>query len=226
MSLRCPSSVYIGIARLPYYRWIINARGYANIVASPPPFPSPSPSFTSPPCPPPAPSATTSTTPPRTDSEDEVWGLIYTLTPTDEQRLDTNEGVPLCYTKEYMDVEFYPSTTFTSPPSPPSTTLPSPPASSKPAAKATTLIYIDRKRTLAATPKDEYIERMNSGIRDALEKGVPRGYVERVLRRFIPGEAVGGGKDGGVVRLAERQARSFGEEEEEGEGIVNSGLAT
>ncbi|KAL9584321.1 MAG: hypothetical protein Q9203_004702, partial [Teloschistes exilis] len=27
MSLRCPSSVYVGVARLPNYRWIINARG-------------------------------------------------------------------------------------------------------------------------------------------------------------------------------------------------------
>ncbi|KAL8703743.1 MAG: hypothetical protein Q9201_003089 [Fulgogasparrea decipioides] len=32
MSLRCPSSIYTGIARLTRYRWIINARGYANIV--------------------------------------------------------------------------------------------------------------------------------------------------------------------------------------------------
>lgn len=32
MSLRCPSSNYVGIARLESYRWIINDRGYANIV--------------------------------------------------------------------------------------------------------------------------------------------------------------------------------------------------
>ncbi|KAL8732434.1 MAG: hypothetical protein Q9181_003969, partial [Wetmoreana brouardii] len=32
MSLRCPSSTYAGIARLTRYRWIINIRGYANIV--------------------------------------------------------------------------------------------------------------------------------------------------------------------------------------------------
>ena len=32
MSLRCPSSLYIGIARLKSYRWMINDRGYANIV--------------------------------------------------------------------------------------------------------------------------------------------------------------------------------------------------
>lgn len=32
MSVRCPSSTYVGIARLSSYRWIINDRGYANIV--------------------------------------------------------------------------------------------------------------------------------------------------------------------------------------------------
>ena len=32
MSLRCPSSTYVGIARLSSYRWMINNRGYANIV--------------------------------------------------------------------------------------------------------------------------------------------------------------------------------------------------
>ena len=34
MRLRCPSSVYVGVGRLPGFRWIINARGYANIVSS------------------------------------------------------------------------------------------------------------------------------------------------------------------------------------------------
>lgn len=34
MSKRCPSSPYVGIARLPAYRWMINDRGYANVVSS------------------------------------------------------------------------------------------------------------------------------------------------------------------------------------------------
>ena len=34
MSRRCPNSVFQGLARLRRYRWIINTRGYANIVAS------------------------------------------------------------------------------------------------------------------------------------------------------------------------------------------------
>ncbi|EMD85349.1 hypothetical protein COCC4DRAFT_206505 [Bipolaris maydis ATCC 48331] len=34
MTTRCPSSTYVGIARLAKYKWMINERGYANIVES------------------------------------------------------------------------------------------------------------------------------------------------------------------------------------------------
>ncbi|KAL9627590.1 MAG: hypothetical protein Q9204_006462 [Flavoplaca sp. TL-2023a] len=34
MSHRCPNSQYIGVARLTHHRWMINRRGYANIVQS------------------------------------------------------------------------------------------------------------------------------------------------------------------------------------------------
>ncbi|KAJ6623471.1 Butirosin biosynthesis, BtrG-like protein [Mycena sp. CBHHK59/15] len=34
MDTRCPENSFIGIARLPDWRWIINTRGYANIVQS------------------------------------------------------------------------------------------------------------------------------------------------------------------------------------------------
>ena len=35
MKRRCPNSKYIGMARLVNYRWHINERGYANVVAAP-----------------------------------------------------------------------------------------------------------------------------------------------------------------------------------------------
>lgn len=35
MSHRCPSSPHNGVAALHHHRWIINARGYANVVPSP-----------------------------------------------------------------------------------------------------------------------------------------------------------------------------------------------
>lgn len=35
MEKRCPSSIYLGVALLRGWRWIINTRGYANIIPSP-----------------------------------------------------------------------------------------------------------------------------------------------------------------------------------------------
>lgn len=78
MRARCPDSTYRGLARLPGYRWIINERGYANIVQL-------------------GPGA----------GEDGVWGLVYSLSAADEATLDRNEGVPVAYTKERMGVEFW-----------------------------------------------------------------------------------------------------------------------
>ncbi|KAK5010452.1 hypothetical protein LTR28_009842 [Elasticomyces elasticus] len=34
MSLRCPTSTHLGLARLSGFTWLINTRGYANVVAS------------------------------------------------------------------------------------------------------------------------------------------------------------------------------------------------
>ncbi|KAL8699057.1 MAG: hypothetical protein Q9224_001580 [Gallowayella concinna] len=80
MSLRCHSSVYVGVARLRGYRWIINTRGFANIVHC------------------------------QEDPSSEVYGLLYRLSSTDEAALDSNEGVPWAYTKELMKVEVWTST--------------------------------------------------------------------------------------------------------------------
>ncbi|KAK5686634.1 hypothetical protein LTS10_002756 [Elasticomyces elasticus] len=83
MKQRCPTSKYVGMARLDGFRWIINERGYANIVAIP-----------------------------REDRlpnhfPDKVWGLVYSLEQSDEDKLDVNEGVPSAYTKEYHKADFW-----------------------------------------------------------------------------------------------------------------------
>lgn len=82
MVQRCPTSSYLGIARLNGYRWLINNRGYANVVE------------------------------PRANDKndsDVVWGLVYSLEAKDERRLDLNEGVPVAYTKEWLTVDYWPA---------------------------------------------------------------------------------------------------------------------
>ncbi|KAF3052874.1 hypothetical protein E8E11_010775 [Didymella keratinophila] len=148
MSTRCPTSTYLGVARLPHYTWLINDRGYANVVEN----------------------AKNSKS-----YSDEVYGLVYALLPEDEKRLDRNEGVPVAYTKELIPCEFWPSTTHEKV------------DTSFPAAETREmLVYIDRNRTTPDVPRDEYVYRMNQGIRDALERGVPEEYVQDVMRKFIP----------------------------------------
>ena len=81
MAQRCPSSTYVGVAILRGWKWIINARGYANLIA-------------------------TATTEPNT-SDNIIYGLVYELPPQDESLLDGYEGVPWAYTKEKHPIELW-----------------------------------------------------------------------------------------------------------------------
>lgn len=145
MSNRCPTSDYVGIARLTHYRWIINPRGYANIVQT-------------------------------NSSSDIVYGLVYSLTGEDEKQLDLREGVPWAYTKAISPVELW---------------------SGKPGGRVDLdrtpetkqlLVYIDRKRTDDGVPDVEYVDRINMGVRDAVERGMPLTYVDHMIRKFIPAD--------------------------------------
>ena len=164
MSLRCPSSPYVGIARLKNYRWMINDRGYANIVQTNHP-------------------------------SDVVYGLVYTLTEDDEEHLDINEGVPISYTKETIPIDFW--------------ALASGEKADfgKGGEKKQLLVYIDRKRVEDDNPKAEYIHRINMGVQDAVQIGMPQSYVDGVIRKFIPAE---GGKEAKL--MAEKQALRFEDE--------------
>lgn len=150
MSRRCPHSTYLGLGRLHNYRWQINERGYANVVEI-------------------------------EDSEasedylHEVYGMIYSLSATDESKLDVNEGVPIAYTKEILSIDFWATESSDKPVD----------LKEKPEKKSM-LVYINRKQTKDSDPKDEYIIRMNHGIDDALACGVPKQYVEKVMRKSIP----------------------------------------
>jgi len=152
MHSRCPSSKYLGIARLNGYRWIINKRGYANVVETESEKKDDAHSY-----------------------DDEVWGLVYSLEQEDEDKLDGNEGVPISYTKEDLTVDYWPAKEDGS----------APDTEEKPA-EIEMLVYINRELTKPHEPKEEYIYRMNMGIKDALKEGMPQGYVDQVMREYIP----------------------------------------
>ncbi|KAK3719272.1 hypothetical protein LTR37_004491 [Vermiconidia calcicola] len=168
MVQRCPTSEYLGIARLNNYRWLINDRGYANVVKISNQTPM---------------------------SSDEVWGLVYSLQREDEKRLDVNEGVPIAYTKENLTVDFWVAHNGAQP------------NVTETPQQIEMLVYIDRNRTKPDVPKKEYIYRMNMGIKDAMKEGMPKAYVDRVLRKFIP-EA----EDKTVAEFAMQQAILFEDE--------------
>lgn len=102
--------------------------------------------------------------------EDKVYGLLYTLQPQDEELLDRAEGVPDCYTKYLLDVEIV--------------------REGKVEEVVKALVYVDEARKGTGVCKEEYVGRMNRGIRDAVERGMPDEYVQNVLRKWVRDEEV------------------------------------
>lgn len=127
--------------------------------------------------------------------EDEVYGLVYDLTSSDEVSLDRNEGVPFSYAKEILAVDFWESQDG-------KVTDVSLNGSEK-----HVLVYIDRKRVVDGQSQSEYIHRINMGIKDAVYgAGVPFSYVQKVMRHFIPEQG-----QTEVEELARKQAMNFEE---------------
>jgi gamma-glutamylcyclotransferase len=138
MSLRCPTSSYFGFGSLPNYRWIISSRGYANVVKS-----SPS-----------------------EGTADVVYGMLYTLQPEDEARLDLAEGVPYSYVKFLLPIELVGSKEGEDGGRGPQKDA----GAEREIVPA--LVYVDLKRTEDGVCREEYVARMNRGIRDAVTKGM------------------------------------------------------
>ena len=89
---------------------------------------------------------------------DYVIGYVYELNPDDEKRLDKKEGAGDAYTREYLKIEVGEE-------------------------KYECLVYIDRKRTTEGKPWDEYVTRINNGVKDSLnDEDI---YVEKYIREFI-----------------------------------------
>ncbi|ORY09526.1 hypothetical protein BCR34DRAFT_568319 [Clohesyomyces aquaticus] len=195
MRLRCPTSKFLGVGRLDGYTWIINSRGYANVVEVEKDEAVVEEGAQSK-----EKAEVEDGTEGKEKYEDVVFGLVYELKAEDERRLDLNEGVPEAYTKEDLECRIWRG------------------KEGKRVdvgksldEKVKMLVYIDRKRVTDSTPKKEYVYRMNMGIKDALNQGVPKKYVEQVMRRFIPEEEEKE-VDGVGKRFALEQAKRFVDE--------------
>ena len=173
---RCPHSTYVGIGLIRGWKWIINERGYANVVEVSPQS-----------------AATNLTTVSLLPTGDEafnanhrVWGLIYSLPPADEIILDIYEGVPHAYGKEAIDMEFWSAEE-----------IPDGLDGSEDwfikegneGANEKALVYIDRNNTSDDEPNEEYIYRMARGIMEAGEKGWPTQWARKVMRKEFFGGA-------------------------------------
>lgn len=161
MRSRCPGAAAVGLAFLPGYDFIINERGFANVV----------------------PRAATPGDGNHGSGSDRgagVYGVLYRLaSPAEKERLDRYEGVPWAYEDLVLDVEQLP------PAAGGGATGGNSDSSSKEVVRA--LVYVDRARVKPSAPRAEYVVRMNAGIREAgAEWGLPGWYVRDVMRRYIP----------------------------------------
>ncbi|KAH9995002.1 hypothetical protein F4779DRAFT_200492 [Xylariaceae sp. FL0662B] len=174
MHQRCPQSVPVGLAHLAGWNWIINERGYANIVQDAPST---------------AEQQGTGTSAP----DNGVYGLLYRLHPDDEAALDAVEGVPWAYEKRFLDVDLVggdgDSEVGTGKETPGEEQGEEGGKGGKKKLVRQALAYVDFRRVEPGAPKDEYVVRMNRGIREAVEKWqFPEAYVEKVMRPFLPAE--------------------------------------
>ncbi|KAI5864914.1 hypothetical protein GGS23DRAFT_619616 [Durotheca rogersii] len=147
MRERCPRSAAVGLARLlGQWTWVINERGFANVVAA------------------------------RAAGGDGAWGVLgvlYRLDARDAAALDASEGVPWAYARRFLAAA--PVAPDARPPFAPD------------AHPLRVLVYVDAARTRPAAPRPKYVRRMNRGIDEAAARwGLPRPYVDAVLRPFIP----------------------------------------
>lgn len=173
--------------RLKGFQWIIYQRGFANIVEVD------------------GHKEVDDEKEEKGDYRNQVWGMMYSLEENDEKLLDEREGVPVAYRKEWIECEFW-----TVPEAAASSssreedvtqekegeddttaekkTKRKPADITKRPGKEKMLVYINREMTDEGEIRKEYIFRMNCGIKDAVKEGLPREYVEQVLRRWIPAD--------------------------------------
>ncbi|CAG8903085.1 unnamed protein product [Penicillium egyptiacum] len=179
----------LAIATLPYWRWLIGESGYANVL------------------PPPSLRVANQDSEsahkiPTSGSEDAVYGVLYQMDIGDERILDgyegvdedaagagAGDGVPVCvrprvqgngsYSKWFVKADVV---TWLDGAEGVRASL------ENREGKVPALVYVDENCVRLSEPKFEYIARMNRAIRESVDLGVPVGWVDSVMRKFIPVE--------------------------------------
>lgn len=121
-------------------------------------------------------------TPPAAAAKHVVYGMLYMLEPPDEENLDIAEGVPDAYIKGELDIY-----------------LESKDGEGDGKEKGSVdvkgevvkaLVYVDEKRLGEGVCVEEYVARINRGVRDAKSKGMKEWYVRKYIRPFVREEDV------------------------------------
>lgn len=181
------SSTPLAIAILPHWRWLICEAGYANVL------------------PPPGLRVANQDSEiahkiPISGSEDTIYGVLYQMDLGDERILDgyegvdtsaidagVEDGVPVSirpkvqgegsYNKWFVEADVVKwldgAEGF---------------KAGLDEGKVPVLVYVDENCVKLSGPKFEYIARMNRAIRESVGLGVPKEWVEEVMRKFIPKE--------------------------------------
>ena len=97
---------------------------------------------------------------------ERTYGMLYTMTDKAVEQMDAFEGVSQ-QIYERVAIKVYSVEEDQSEP-------------------IDAFAYMDKGNTKDSPPREEYIARMNKGIKDAAENGIPQEYIEKVLRKAIP----------------------------------------
>ena len=197
MQERCPASAYVGVGALEGWTWRINERGFANIVEVTPKAQQPLSTVGTGPAPPLRRYAAGE----EADEHPVVFGLVYTLPPADERLLDGYEGVPYAYTKEMLRMRVWSDAAlqdggerlkeaqFTAPDPETAAGGPETPTTKRPPVGPCevkeVLAYVDRERTTSSEPRAEYVKRMQRGVVESSEYGMPVDWMRATIGDFI-----------------------------------------
>ncbi|CAG8116396.1 unnamed protein product [Penicillium nalgiovense] len=179
------SATPLAIANLQHWRWLICESGYANVL------PPPSLRVANQ-------DSETAHKIPVSGPEDAVYGVLYQMDIGDEMILDgyegvdeeaanagVRDGVPVSvrprvqgdgsYNKWFVEADVTKWLDGEGVR-----------AGLENKGKVPVLVYVDENCVGMSKPKFEYIARMNRAIRESVDLGVPMGWVEGVMRKFIP----------------------------------------